>query len=127
MCGIADNRLVITIAPHNDICPHGAVAMVRNRSTTPTDHAMQILIYIYIYNSVRNSNSSIITLIQITHSAIIYLKNYKDFLLMTRKSMLNISPNRLYAVIFKNAVVIILNSVITPDIMQVKRTEIIFY
>lgn len=46
---------------------------------------------------------------------------------MTRKSMLNISPNRLYAVIFKNAVVIILNSVITPDIMQVKRTEIIFY
>jgi len=42
--GIADSRFVITVAPQNDICPHGstypinAVAMVRNRITTPTDH-----------------------------------------------------------------------------------------
>ena len=42
--GIADRRFVITVAPQNDICPHGrtylikAVAMVRNRIATPTDH-----------------------------------------------------------------------------------------
>jgi len=42
--GIADIRLVITVAPQNDICPQGrtypkkAVAMVRNRIITPTDH-----------------------------------------------------------------------------------------
>jgi hypothetical protein len=41
--GIADSRFVITVAPQNDICPHGstypitAVAMVRNRIATPTD------------------------------------------------------------------------------------------
>ena len=35
---------MITVAPQNDICPHGktypinAVAIVRNRITTPTDH-----------------------------------------------------------------------------------------
>jgi hypothetical protein len=42
--GIVDSRFVITAAPQNDICPHGstypmnAVATVRNRTTTPTDH-----------------------------------------------------------------------------------------
>jgi len=42
--GIADRRFVITVAPQNDICPHGstyprnAVAIVRNRITTPTHH-----------------------------------------------------------------------------------------
>ena len=42
--GIAGRRFVITVAPQNDISPHGrtypinAVAMVRNRITTPTDH-----------------------------------------------------------------------------------------
>jgi len=42
--GIADRRFVITVAPQNDICPHGstyptnAVAIVKNRITTPTDH-----------------------------------------------------------------------------------------
>jgi hypothetical protein len=42
--GMADSRFVITVAPQNDICPHGstypinAVAVVRNRITTPTDH-----------------------------------------------------------------------------------------
>lgn len=46
--GIADIRLVITVAPQNDICPQGstyprkAVAMVRNRIITPTD---QVCIY----------------------------------------------------------------------------------
>jgi hypothetical protein len=40
--GIADNRLVITVA--QNICPHGntyprnAVAIVRNRIANPTDH-----------------------------------------------------------------------------------------
>lgn len=42
--GIAENRLVITVAPQNDIWPHGstyprkAVAITRNRMITPTDH-----------------------------------------------------------------------------------------
>ena len=42
--GIADRRFVITVAPQNDICPHGraypmkAVAIARNRITIPTDH-----------------------------------------------------------------------------------------
>jgi hypothetical protein len=42
--GIADRRFVITVAPQNDICPHGrtyprkAVAMVVNRIRTPIDH-----------------------------------------------------------------------------------------
>lgn len=42
--GIADRRFVITVAPQNDICPHGktyprkAVAIVVNRIRTPTDH-----------------------------------------------------------------------------------------
>ena len=42
--GIADRRFVITVAPQNDICPHGntypmnAVAMDKNRITVPTDH-----------------------------------------------------------------------------------------
>lgn len=42
--GIADNRLVITVAPQKDICPHGstyprkAVAITRNRIVTPTIH-----------------------------------------------------------------------------------------
>lgn len=41
--GIADKRFVITVAPQNDICPHGntypmkAVAIVRNRISVPTD------------------------------------------------------------------------------------------
>jgi len=44
MYGITDRSFVMTVAPHNDICPHGntyplnAVAMVKNRITTPTDH-----------------------------------------------------------------------------------------
>lgn len=39
--GIADRRLVITVAPQNDICPHGrtyptkAVAITNNSRTTP--------------------------------------------------------------------------------------------
>lgn len=42
--GMADSRLVITVAPQNDIWPHGstyprnAVAIVKNRISTPTDH-----------------------------------------------------------------------------------------
>lgn len=49
MYGMADNRLVITVAPQNDICPHGstyprnAVAIVRNRISTPTDHVCRKL------------------------------------------------------------------------------------
>ena len=41
---IGDSRFVFTAAPQNYICPHGrtfpmgAVAMVRNRITAPTDH-----------------------------------------------------------------------------------------
>lgn len=41
--GMAENRFVMTVAPQNDICPQGrtyprkAVAMTRNRITTPTD------------------------------------------------------------------------------------------
>jgi hypothetical protein len=41
MYGTAENRLVITVAPQNLICPHGstypinAVAMVRRIRTTP--------------------------------------------------------------------------------------------
>jgi hypothetical protein len=41
--GTADSRFVITVAPQNDICPHGktyprnAVAIVANRIITPTD------------------------------------------------------------------------------------------
>jgi len=39
--GIADNRLVITVAPQKDICPHGrtypmkAVAITTNKMITP--------------------------------------------------------------------------------------------
>lgn len=42
--GIVDRRLVITEAPHNDICPHGktypknAVAIAINRIVTPINH-----------------------------------------------------------------------------------------
>jgi hypothetical protein len=42
--GIADSKFVITVAPQNDICPHGntypkkAVAIVANRINTPIDH-----------------------------------------------------------------------------------------
>ena len=44
MYGMAENRLVITDAPQNLICPHGriypikAVAIVRNRMITPIFH-----------------------------------------------------------------------------------------
>ena len=44
MYGIAERRLVMTVAPQNDICPHGktypmnAVAIVANRRTTPIFH-----------------------------------------------------------------------------------------
>jgi hypothetical protein len=44
MYGIAEKRFVITDAPQNLICPHGriypmnAVAIVRNRRTTPMFH-----------------------------------------------------------------------------------------
>lgn len=44
MYGIAERRLVITVAPQKDICPHGrtypmnAVAIVANRRITPTFH-----------------------------------------------------------------------------------------
>jgi len=37
-------RFVITVAPQNDICPHGRIypinvlVIVKNRITTPTDH-----------------------------------------------------------------------------------------
>jgi hypothetical protein len=42
--GIADNRLVITVAPHNDICPYGntypkkAIAIINTNMITPIDH-----------------------------------------------------------------------------------------
>ena len=44
MYGIAERRLVMTVAPQNDICPHGrtypvnAVAIVANRRITLTFH-----------------------------------------------------------------------------------------
>jgi len=44
MYGIADRRLVITVAPQNGICPHGstypmnAVAITVNRRITPMFH-----------------------------------------------------------------------------------------
>jgi hypothetical protein len=44
MYGIAENRLVITVAPQNLICPHGstypikAVAMVKMNKITPIFH-----------------------------------------------------------------------------------------
>jgi hypothetical protein len=44
MYGIADRKFVIEVAPQNDICPHSrtypmnAAVMVRNRTTSPTDH-----------------------------------------------------------------------------------------
>lgn len=47
--GIADTKLVITVAPQNDICPHGrtypmnAVAIVKSRIITPTIHVFIIL------------------------------------------------------------------------------------
>lgn len=43
--GMADAKLVMTVAPQNDICPQGrtyprnAVAIVKRRMTTPTDQA----------------------------------------------------------------------------------------
>lgn len=48
---MADKRLVITVAPQNDICPHGstypmnAVPIVKNNKITPT-----IQVYINIYD-----------------------------------------------------------------------------
>ena len=42
--GIADIRFVITVAPHNDICPYGstyprnAVAIISTRMITPMLH-----------------------------------------------------------------------------------------
>ena len=49
--GTADNRLVITVAPQNDICPHGstypinAAPIVKNRIITPTVH-----VYLNLYD-----------------------------------------------------------------------------
>jgi len=46
---VAGKRFLITVAPQNDICPHGnayptnAVAMVKNRINTPTDHVFMKL------------------------------------------------------------------------------------
>jgi len=40
---MAENKLVMTVAPQNDICPHGntyprnAAAITANRITTPTN------------------------------------------------------------------------------------------
>ena len=51
-CRMADRSFVITVAPQNDICPHGsrypinAVAMVKNRIITPTDH-----LYMKLYDT----------------------------------------------------------------------------
>jgi predicted P-loop ATPase/GTPase len=42
--GAAESRFVITVAPQNDICPHGktyprkAVAIVTKKINTPIDH-----------------------------------------------------------------------------------------
>lgn len=42
--GMADNKLVMTVAPQNDICPQGntypinAAPMVKNSNRTPTIH-----------------------------------------------------------------------------------------
>jgi hypothetical protein len=47
---MADNKLVITVAPQKDICPHGrtypikAVPIVKNNNKTPI---FQVSIYIY--------------------------------------------------------------------------------
>lgn len=47
--GIADNKLVITVAPQNDICPQGktypknAVAIIVKNIITPIDHVMNNL------------------------------------------------------------------------------------
>lgn len=47
--GIADTRFVITVAPQNDICPHGntypknAVAIKINKIITPLIHVYGIL------------------------------------------------------------------------------------
>lgn len=47
--GIADSKLVITVAPQNDICPQGktypkkAVIIVRNKIITPTIHVYKSL------------------------------------------------------------------------------------
>jgi hypothetical protein len=44
MYGIAESRLVITVVPQNDICPHGrtypikVVAMTMNSNIIPTFH-----------------------------------------------------------------------------------------
>jgi hypothetical protein len=44
--GIADSRFVITVAPQNDICPHGstyprnAVAIIVKNIMTPIDHVI---------------------------------------------------------------------------------------
>jgi hypothetical protein len=49
MYGIADRRTVITVEPQNDICPHGnthpinAIAVVKNRITTPMDHVYKVI------------------------------------------------------------------------------------
>lgn len=46
---MAENRFVITVAPQNDICPHGktypkkAVAIVKNKINTPTNQACTII------------------------------------------------------------------------------------
>lgn len=48
--GIADARFVITVAPHNDICPHGktypmnAVAISNSSRAVPVDH---VSIFLY--------------------------------------------------------------------------------
>jgi len=48
--GIAENRLVITVAPQNDICPHGrtyprkAAAMVISNRAIPLIHTIGFLL-----------------------------------------------------------------------------------
>ena len=50
--GIADRRFVITVAPQNDIYPHGrtypinAVAMFNYKITTPMDHVIHSIGYV---------------------------------------------------------------------------------
>ena len=79
--GIAESTPVITVAPQNDICPHGstyprnAVAITASRIITPEIHTffwfMGELKYspraVWMYNSTKNREAPFMWIIRVTH------------------------------------------------------------
>lgn len=83
--GIADSTPVITVAPQNDICPHGrtyprkAVAITANRMTTPESHTFFWLAgelkysprAVWMYNNTKNREAPFMCVIRVAQPVLI--------------------------------------------------------